>query len=54
MADTNAPLPLLPAHCDRRRAGNATQRVPRIKTLRRALQEEFAGRYHIPLGTLRD
>jgi putative transcriptional regulator len=31
------------------------QRVPRIKTLRRALgltQEEFAARYHIPLGTL--
>jgi putative transcriptional regulator len=31
--------------------------VPRIKTLRRALgltQEEFAGRYHVPLGTLRD
>src|SRR5580704_12003168 len=33
------------------------KRVPRIKTLRRALkltQEEFANRYHIPLGTLRD
>jgi putative transcriptional regulator len=33
------------------------RRVPRIKTLRRALgltQEEFARRYHIPLGTLRD
>ena len=31
--------------------------VPRIRTLRRALsltQEEFAARYHIPLGTLRD
>jgi putative transcriptional regulator len=31
--------------------------VPRVKTLRRALgltQEEFAGRYRIPLGTLRD
>jgi putative transcriptional regulator len=31
--------------------------VPRVKTLRRALgltQEEFAVRYHIPLGTLRD
>ena len=31
--------------------------VPRVKTLRRALaltQEEFALRYHIPLGTLRD
>jgi putative transcriptional regulator len=35
----------------------AARRVPRIKTLRRALnltQEEFAVRYHIPLGTLRD
>ena len=33
------------------------KRVPRIKTLRRALgltQEEFAACYHIPLGTLRD
>jgi len=33
------------------------RRVPSIRTLRRALgltQEEFAGRYHIPLGTLRD
>src|SRR5437016_11749099 len=33
------------------------KRVPRSKTLRRALgltQEEFAARYHIPLGTLRD
>jgi putative transcriptional regulator len=31
--------------------------VPRAKTLRRALsltQEEFAARYHIPVGTLRD
>jgi putative transcriptional regulator len=33
------------------------RRVPRVKTLRRALgltQQEFAARYHIPLGTLRD
>jgi putative transcriptional regulator len=33
------------------------RRIPRVKTLRRALaltQEEFAARYHIPLGTLRD
>ena len=33
------------------------RRVPRIKTLRRALgltQEEFAAGYHIPVGTLRD
>jgi putative transcriptional regulator len=32
-------------------------RVPRVKALRRALgltQEEFAARYRIPLGTLRD
>jgi putative transcriptional regulator len=35
----------------------AARRVPRTKTLRRALgltQEEFAVRYRIPLGTLRD
>jgi len=35
----------------------SARRVPRVKTLRRALgltQEEFAGRYLIPLGTLRD
>ncbi len=33
------------------------RRVPRVKTLRRALaltQEKFAARYQIPLGTLRD
>ena len=32
-------------------------RVPRVKILRRALaltQEEFAARFRIPLGTLRD
>jgi len=31
--------------------------IPRVKIIRRALhltQEEFAERYHIPLGTLRD
>jgi putative transcriptional regulator len=35
----------------------SARKTPRIKTLRRALaltQEEFAARYHIPLGTLRD
>jgi putative transcriptional regulator len=35
----------------------AAPRVPRVRTLRRALklsQEEFAARYHIPIGTLRD
>lgn len=33
------------------------RRAPRTRTLRRALaltQEEFAARYHIPIGTLRD
>jgi putative transcriptional regulator len=33
------------------------RRTPRTKVIRRALdltQEEFAARYHIPLGTLRD
>ena len=48
--DRDAP-PLMEADFARMR------RVPRVKTLRRALgltQEEFAARYHIPLGTLRD
>jgi putative transcriptional regulator len=34
-----------------------SRRVPRVRSLRRALgftQEEFAARYQIPLGTLRD
>jgi putative transcriptional regulator len=38
-------------------AWQTARRIPRIKTLRRALnltQEEFAARYHVPLGTLRD
>ena len=33
------------------------RRTPQAKSIRRALeltQEEFAARYHIPLGTLRD
>ena len=33
------------------------QRTPRVKIIRRALglsQEDFAARFHIPLGTLRD
>jgi len=33
------------------------RRTPQVKIIRRALeltQEEFAERYHIPLGTLRD
>src|ERR1700733_8965630 len=36
---------------------NRMQVIPRVKIIRRALgltQEEFAERYHIPLGTLRD
>jgi putative transcriptional regulator len=36
---------------------NRMNRRPRVKIIRRALdltQEEFAERYHIPLGTLRD
>ena len=35
----------------------AARKVPRAKTLRRALgltQEEFSARFHIPVGTLRD
>jgi len=43
--------PITPAHRARLRP------VPRVKTLRRALaltQEEFAARYRIPPGTLRD
>jgi len=39
--------------CDLRRM----KRTPQVKIIRRALeltQEEFAARYHIPLGTLRD
>ncbi len=34
-----------------------TRRTPQVKIIRRALgltQEEFARRFHIPLGTLRD
>jgi putative transcriptional regulator len=33
------------------------KRTPQVKVIRRALrlsQEEFAARYHVPLGTLRD
>ena len=36
---------------------NRMQVIPRVKIIRRALnltQEEFAEKYHIPLGTLRD
>jgi len=50
MADPDA-RPLTPEQL------RTVRRVPRPKTLRRALaltQEEFAARYHIPIGTLRD
>ena len=50
MADTDNP-PITPE------AAPHLRPIPRPKTLRRALQltqEEFAMRYHIPLGTLRD
>ena len=50
MADPDA-RPMTPEQRQRAR------REPRTKTLRRALaltQEEFAARYHIPIGTLRD
>ena len=43
--------PMTPAQLD------VARRVPRVRTLRRALgltQEEFSARYRIPLGTLRD
>lgn len=49
-ADPDA-LPLTAADLKR------MKRVPRVKIIRRALgltQEEFARRYRIPLGTLRD
>ena len=44
-------LPLAPADFKR------MKRTPQVKVIRRALgltQDEFAGRFHIPLGTLRD
>jgi putative transcriptional regulator len=50
MADSDA-RPMTPERL------RTARRVPRTKTLRRALgltQEEFASRYRIPLGTLRD
>jgi putative transcriptional regulator len=50
MSDRDA-LPLTPADFKR------MKRTPQVKLIRRALsltQEEFAGRFHIPLGTLRD
>lgn len=43
--------PLTPEDMQRMR------RTPQVRIIRRALglsQEEFAGRFHIPLGTLRD
>jgi len=49
-ADSDA-QPLIPGDLKR------MKRTPQAKIIRRALaltQEEFAARYHIPLGTLRD
>ncbi|TWB73486.1 putative transcriptional regulator [Nitrospirillum amazonense] len=43
--------PLTPEDMSRMR------RVPQVRTMRRALgltQEEFAARFHVPIGTLRD
>jgi putative transcriptional regulator len=45
------PLPLTKSFVKR------TKGAPQVKVIRRALkltQEEFAARYHIPIGTLRD
>ncbi len=50
LSDTDA-QPITPGNIGRMR------RTPQVKVIRRALglnQEEFAARYHIPLGTLRD
>ena len=50
MRDLDA-MQLMPADFKR------MKRTPQVKLIRRALgltQEEFAGRFHIPLGTLRD
>lgn len=49
-ADRDA-QPLIPSDLKR------LKRTPQTKTIRRVLeltQEEFASRYHIPIGTLRD
>jgi len=49
------------ADCDNRPLSEADlrrmKRTPQVKIIRRALgisQEDFAARYHIPVGTLRD
>jgi putative transcriptional regulator len=50
ISDPDAP-PLTPERLARMR------RTPQVRVIRRALglsQEEFAARFHIPLGTLRD
>ena len=50
LSDTDA-LPISDSEFEHRK------RVPRVKTIRRALaltQDEFAQRFHIPVGTLRD
>ena len=50
MHDPDA-IPLTPSDFKR------MKRTPQVKLIRRALsltQEEFSGRFHIPIGTLRD
>jgi putative transcriptional regulator len=57
MADPDARPMTLEEMATARRVPRVKRRVPRVKTLRRALgltREESAARYHIPLGTLRD
>ncbi len=54
---TERPFPDTPMRPMTEEEFQRARKVPRAKTLRRALgltQEEFAGRYHIPIGTLRD
>ncbi|MGB9646716.1 MAG: helix-turn-helix domain-containing protein [Stellaceae bacterium] len=51
------PFPDTPMRPMTREELKKARRVPRVKTLRRALgltQQEFAALYQIPLGTLRD
>lgn len=65
----NAPRPMSPSEVERAARADADaqpltpsdlmgmRRTPQAKLIRRALeltQEEFASRYHIPIGTLRD
>jgi len=54
---TERPFPKTPLRPMTDAEWQAARKVPRAKTLRRALgmtQEEFAARFQIPIGTLRD